>query len=309
MTNLCLVVITSQFQETKQREMELVKLSRLRSRASVSTVSSNFMQEGCYTQILRYLEHLARRLRRRVRVALKLEKPQNRKVNPCLQLKARRDNVTSVHHHHHHYHYYHHFVHHPLCQCPGIENYDSPPASAEPCAESSRIAQDNEDQGNPKEGKRILVVPQIQVVAQAATALYKDSDTDGPGEMVSTATANINVPGSGSTASMITYSQTADTLSLAAQATAQTLEAACSCAMQQKEETKLSEVAKEYNSFDSSDDEGGERNENRRHITCCGKLKNVMMKFVESPRFTRFIMASIFLNTICMAVEHHGQVR
>jgi hypothetical protein len=33
-----------------------------------------------------------------------------------------------------------------------------------------------------------------------------------------------------------------------------------------------------------------------------------MKELVESTRFTRVIMVSIFLNTMCMAVEHHGQV-
>ena len=219
MTNLCLVVITSQFQETKQRETEFLRLSRLRSRTSVSTVSSNFMQQGCYTQILHYLEHLCRRLKRRVRSALKMEKAsKRRRVRPCIPLKNRKDNVKSIHHHHHHYHYYHHYVHHQPCPC-SSEISDSPPASSVPAVSVEMpsgisspttdralgITPDPQDPRNTKEGKRILVVPQIQVISQAATALYKDAATNSSGEMVSTATANINVQGQDSSASVLTY--------------------------------------------------------------------------------------------------------
>ena len=219
MTNLCLVVITSQFQETKQRETELLKLSRMRSRASVSTLSSSFLQQGCYTQILHYLEHLCRRLKRRVRAWLKKEKaPKRRRVRPCMQLKNRKDNVKSVHHHHHHYHYYHHYVHHRPCQCPS-EISDSPPTTSEPPGSAEvhsgvspppadhalGITKDAQEPSSVNEGKRILVVPQIQVFAQAATALYADANTNMSGEMVSTATANVNMQGHGSSASVVTY--------------------------------------------------------------------------------------------------------
>ena len=218
MTNLCLVVITSQFQETKQRETDLLRISRLRSRASVSTVSSSLVQHGCYTQILHYIEHLCRRLKRRVKSWLKLEKPsKRRRVRPCIPIKNRKDNVKSIHHHHHHYHYYHHYVHHRPCQC-SSEIFDSAQASSEPAVSTEMsssisppsdhvlgITQDTQDSKNGKEGKRILVVPQIQVFAQAATALYNDSDANSSGEIVSTATANINVQGHDSSASVVTY--------------------------------------------------------------------------------------------------------
>lgn len=233
--------------------------------------------------------------------------PKNRRVNPCIQLKNRRDKIKSVHHHHHHHHYYHHFVHHSPCQCSGFEFSDTPPTSAEPAEYSGGVAQDKEDQGNSKEGKKILVVPQIQVFAQAATTLYKDSKLDGPGDMVSTATANINVPGHGSSASVFTYSKTADTVSVAAQATANTIETACSCAAQQREDKKLHVVTKEDDPFESSEEEAGV-NENEKNVGCFGKLRNFLKKLVERPSFTRVIMSSIFLNTICMATEHHGQV-
>ena len=221
MTNLCLVVITSQFQETKQRETEFLRLSRLRrSRPSVSTLSSSFMQQGCYTQILHYLEYLCRRSKRRLKSWLKIEKTNSkrRRVKPCIPLKNRKDNVKSIHHHHHHYHYYHHYVHHHPCPC-SSEISDSPPVSSEPavsvempCGMSPPpaehalgVTQDTQDSRSTKEGKRILVVPQIQVITQAATALYKDTGASSSGEMVSTATANINVQGRDSSASVVTY--------------------------------------------------------------------------------------------------------
>ncbi|XP_018494325.1 voltage-dependent T-type calcium channel subunit alpha-1H [Galendromus occidentalis] len=62
MINLCLVVIATQFSETKKREMERMRQERERAGSS-STLS---MSEGadCYTQIIKYLNHLARRTKR-----------------------------------------------------------------------------------------------------------------------------------------------------------------------------------------------------------------------------------------------------
>ena len=321
MTNLCLVVITSQFQETKQRETESLRLSLLRrSRTSVSTVSSSLMQQGCYTQILNYLEHLCRRLKRRVKSRLKIEQTsKRRRVRPCMQLKNRKDNVKSVHHHHHHHHYYHHYVHHHPCPC-SSEISDSPPVSSEPAVSAEMpssmsppladhalgVTQDTQDPRNTKEGKRILVVPQIQVITQAATTLYKDTNGScSSGEMVSTATANINVQGQDSSASVVTYSKSADAVSVAAQATAQTIETVCSCAAHQSGEDGNHVFWKDCKDSADSSEDNKENSEAKK--SCCHRFRDNTKILVEGTRFTRVIMVSIFLNTVCMAVEHHGQ--
>ena len=103
-------------------------------------------------------------------------------------------------------------------------------------------------------------------------------------------------------------SKTADAAAVAAQATTQTIEAACSCAAQQSGEENVRVVTKAYeDSVDSSEDDGGSCG-TRKDNSCFEKFRDKMRVLVEGTRFTRVIMASIFLNTICMAVEHHGQV-
>uniref|UniRef100_A0A8C6PPV4 Ion transport domain-containing protein n=1 Tax=Nothobranchius furzeri TaxID=105023 RepID=A0A8C6PPV4_NOTFU len=68
MINLCLVVIATQFSETKQREHALMK-SEQRARQlhqSASTLASDSQPGSCYEEIIRYLAHLARKAWRRV---------------------------------------------------------------------------------------------------------------------------------------------------------------------------------------------------------------------------------------------------
>jgi len=72
MINLCLVVIATQFSETKKREMEkmLAERRRLRQQHSSSSTlaSSSDLQPGdCYDELLKYAEHLARKSRRHLR--------------------------------------------------------------------------------------------------------------------------------------------------------------------------------------------------------------------------------------------------
>ncbi|KZS13807.1 putative Voltage-dependent T-type calcium channel subunit alpha-1I [Daphnia magna] len=67
MINLCLVVIATQFSETKKREMERMRLERARYQ-STSTLASTSASEStsCYRQIIKYIAHLWRRSKRRI---------------------------------------------------------------------------------------------------------------------------------------------------------------------------------------------------------------------------------------------------
>ncbi|XP_036950412.1 voltage-dependent T-type calcium channel subunit alpha-1I-like isoform X4 [Acanthopagrus latus] len=68
MINLCLVVIATQFSETKQREHALMK-SEQRARQlhqSASTLASDSQPGSCYEEIIRYLAHLGRKACRRL---------------------------------------------------------------------------------------------------------------------------------------------------------------------------------------------------------------------------------------------------
>ncbi|XP_062304557.1 voltage-dependent T-type calcium channel subunit alpha-1G [Osmerus eperlanus] len=68
MINLCLVVIATQFSETKQRESALMRSERSarRYRSDASTLASEREPGSCYEETLRYLAHLLRRTMRRL---------------------------------------------------------------------------------------------------------------------------------------------------------------------------------------------------------------------------------------------------
>ncbi|XP_044760613.1 voltage-dependent T-type calcium channel subunit alpha-1H isoform X2 [Coccinella septempunctata] len=67
MINLCLVVIATQFSETKKREMERMRLERARFQSSSTLASSTNNSEptSCYAEIVKYIAHLWRRTKRK----------------------------------------------------------------------------------------------------------------------------------------------------------------------------------------------------------------------------------------------------
>ena len=68
MINLCLVVIATQFSETKKRETERMIAERRRFSRSTSTLLSDSANEpgSCWEEFLKYLGHLLRKSKRRV---------------------------------------------------------------------------------------------------------------------------------------------------------------------------------------------------------------------------------------------------
>ncbi|XP_053942720.1 voltage-dependent T-type calcium channel subunit alpha-1I isoform X3 [Cuculus canorus] len=64
MINLCLVVIATQFSETKQREHQLMQEQRARYLSS-STVASYMEPGDCYEEIFQYICHIVRKAKRR----------------------------------------------------------------------------------------------------------------------------------------------------------------------------------------------------------------------------------------------------
>lgn len=68
MINLCLVVIATQFSETKQREHALMKSEQhaRQLHQSASTLASDSQPGSCYEEIIRYLAHLGRKAWRRM---------------------------------------------------------------------------------------------------------------------------------------------------------------------------------------------------------------------------------------------------
>lgn len=60
MINLCLVVIATQFSETKKREMDRMLAERMRFHSS-STLASIGEPGSCYRELIKYIEHIVRK--------------------------------------------------------------------------------------------------------------------------------------------------------------------------------------------------------------------------------------------------------
>ncbi|KAI1896125.1 hypothetical protein AGOR_G00091590 [Albula goreensis] len=130
MINLCLVVIATQFSETKQRENQLMQEQRARYLSNDSTLASFSEPGSCYEELLKYISHLYRKVKRRAsRLYGSWQNKRRKKVNPNgnggggggggsggsfsgrgRRWSARRRNRSIhhlIHHHHHHHHHYH----------------------------------------------------------------------------------------------------------------------------------------------------------------------------------------------------------
>ena len=90
MINLCLVVIATQFSETKKRETERMLQERKRFHSS-STLASNSEPGGCYDEIIKYIAHLWRRAKRKLkRYFRQAPGRRQRKVTPERAISLRR---------------------------------------------------------------------------------------------------------------------------------------------------------------------------------------------------------------------------
>lgn len=102
MINLCLVVIATQFSETKKREMERMRLERARFQSSSTLASSTNNSEptSCYAEIVKYIAHLWRRSKRRMlkKVRLFQYRREQRRERKIAAGETIRLNYTKRHH-------------------------------------------------------------------------------------------------------------------------------------------------------------------------------------------------------------------
>lgn len=102
MINLCLVVIATQFSETKKREMERMRLERARFQSSSTLASSTNNSEptSCYAEIVKYIAHLWRRSKRRLAKKIRLFKyrREQRREQKIMAGETIRLNYNKKHH-------------------------------------------------------------------------------------------------------------------------------------------------------------------------------------------------------------------
>ncbi|KAI1884599.1 hypothetical protein AGOR_G00228040 [Albula goreensis] len=171
MINLCLVVIATQFSETKQRENQLMQEQRARYLSNDSTLASFSEPGSCYEEMLRYIGHLYRKVKRRVlRLYSGWQSKRRKKVNPNGdggggiwggggsmnghgRSRSKRRRIRSIHHLIHHHHHHHHLLH--------LSN-------GSPCAET----------GDTVEMKSLRTVPQLRVSSQSSDSQVHPMDEE-----------------------------------------------------------------------------------------------------------------------------------
>ena len=345
MTNLCLVVITTQFQETKQRESELLRQSRRREGTSTSTIaSSRYGKDGCWTEILRYIEHLFRRCKRRLqrKFNCKYCDDGSKKRRTSKRRGRRRRQKKLVYHHHHHHHHHHHYHHHvhctdPKCQCGNIDQQSSPNQGnmnmiPDGSSVDVRRLQSKQDKpsGNtltvpgqvPSNGEGTGAIQTISIITGSSCSVRKDpSSSLNAGEMITTATAAVAINGKSAVADISTHSflSAASLTSVTAAASASAVAASaihnvCSCAVEHVEEDIKVDYESEFvyeeedvgsdSDFDDDEYDGGTQ-QNEKPVA---RFRHACRRSVESKWFMYVIMGAIFLNTLSMGVEYHGQV-
>ncbi|RVE55654.1 hypothetical protein OJAV_G00234160 [Oryzias javanicus] len=120
MINLCLVVIATQFSETKQRESQLMKEQRAHFLSNASTLASVSEPGSCYDELLKYLVHVIQKgakqtahtcrfLARRAGLKIAVSPPAAEPQRSHRRRRRRRDSMSVQHvmqHHNHHHHYH-----------------------------------------------------------------------------------------------------------------------------------------------------------------------------------------------------------
>ncbi|XP_066933924.1 voltage-dependent T-type calcium channel subunit alpha-1H-like isoform X2 [Clytia hemisphaerica] len=137
LTNLCLVVVATQFSETRQRESALMEEARRKARSTSSTIFTSTDTEsnkGCYNQLLSIMKHYIQRGCRNLKAKIFGEKSQQiskrkkkgrhhllqkngggsgRSKQPHSHANGVGGGGNVHYHHHHHHHIHHHHLH--LC--------------------------------------------------------------------------------------------------------------------------------------------------------------------------------------------------
>ena len=169
MINLCLVVIATQFSETKKRETERMLQERRRFQ-STSTLASNSEPGGCYNELLKYIARLYRRAKRKL-IKLYYEKTgknkNQRKIKPELSVRKRKRKGTHNHHHCHHRskcpkhtHYHYVYVNHE-----SMPAYSDNPLAPRASPEMSEI----DPVSSPRNRAPYLTVPSFSVSTQPSS--------------------------------------------------------------------------------------------------------------------------------------------
>lgn len=174
----------------------------------------------------------------------------------------------------------------------------------------------------PSNGEGTGAIQTISIITGSSCSVRKDpSSSLNEGEMITTATAAVAINGKSAVADISTHSflSAASLSSVTAAASASAVAASaihnvCSCAVEHVEEDIKVDYESEFvyeeedvgsdSDFDDDEYDGGTQ-QNEKPVA---RFRHACRRSVESKWFMYVIMGAIFLNTLSMGVEYHGQV-
>uniref|UniRef100_A0A8C1PFB8 Voltage-dependent T-type calcium channel subunit alpha n=1 Tax=Cyprinus carpio TaxID=7962 RepID=A0A8C1PFB8_CYPCA len=273
MINLCLVVIATQFSETKQRENQLMQEQRARFRSNESTLASLAEPGSCYEEMLKYLVHICRKLfRHATRLYGELCHKRRRGVaNPSSSLPVGGTNgywsdsgtkmgptqYCMLHYHHPHQHQ--HYISN------GIE--------------MKTLHLDRDAQNSKK-------TPSLPLALQNLKGVYPDTCSsvcvDSRVGLVSSESSSCPI-----------CAQEGDGVN-------------CDSTSESDPEKQGPDISSEQSKRNQDLDEKESGNENCVCM-CVHYARAILRRIVDSEYFNRGIMIAILINTLSMGVEYHEQ--
>ena len=172
------------------------------------------------------------------------------------------------------------------------------------------------DNGDEPEGLQTISI----VTGSSCSVRKEPSSTSHAGEMFTTATAAVAINGKSAVADIATHTflSAASLSSVAATATASAAAASaihnvCACAVEHVEEDikvdyEYEEEGGSESEFTDNDDDEIDV-DNQLKEKPFARFRHLCRQSVDSKWFMYVIMGSIFLNTLSMGIEYHGQVR
>ncbi|KAI5090253.1 voltage-dependent T-type calcium channel subunit alpha-1H-like [Silurus meridionalis] len=315
MINLCLVVIATQFSETKQRENQLMREQRAHFRSNESTLGSLSEPGSCYEELLNYLGHLLRKFYRHL---VRLSNEVRRKstslretggvggANGHWSKKEKIELTRQLFHHHHPHPPPPHHLHH-LGNGTELPEMKAVLLSGEKCLPryaSSFPLTVHSLRGIGVNYPTILPLAFFthSRVHPSCTTALKNKNTNHnkeqhgvyPGVCTSVCTEAGSRPAPCDFPTCPVPAREADTLSS---------DSACNSDSDRESETEV----KKNRSWEF-DRNVGEKPKRENFLGVCVQcVRGVLRKIVDSKYFNRGIMIAILINTLSMGVEYHEQ--
>ncbi|UJR33723.1 hypothetical protein I4U23_021150 [Adineta vaga] len=319
MINLCLVVIATQFSETKKRETERMLAERRRFSRSSSTLLSD-EPGSCWEETIKYLERLWKRGHKRLRILWRNHRKKHTQVNKKHLLGEknghRRQRLTTnekkssltINSSQLSNHHFTHQVNCPLYQPTEIVNIQacqSTTSSISPYlidapAASPEISEIIDSAHSPSPPRiELQIIPSTSLIVNSITPTLASNKSKDYSRKT-TDVAEIICPDVNITPSANNIVEYLLTETLNKKSSIQF----CEC-------QRLENLSEDEN---DDDEEKHERKRSGLSLFCHRYILSYLIKFrhfiscfVASKYFRRIVLSAIVINTLSMGIEYHGQ--